>query len=403
MLRFAPSSTCDINVGHLRIALFNYIVSKLKDESFVVRIEDIDKKSIIEGKDQEILDILGLFGIEYREVVYQSSYLKYHRAMALQLLHDKRAFNCFCTPETILDKRKKAQMLKIEYRYDGTCENLRADMTIDNPNPFVIRLKNPQESFIIMTQDKEPTHDFASGVDDMIGDISTVVCDKEYLNNTAKQTAIRKALGYDKEIEYLYLPNILNSDKFNIKSLLEEGFLPEAVINYLISITVKTPERIFTLQEALKWFDLSNISKEDVSFDIDKLRLINAEHLKRLDSKELSRYVGFADEDIGEIAKIYLNKLSTLKELRLKIEPIFAPKTIPKKFIKEINIIRKAIKEAPHIEEFDDFRHYIIQATKLEGDSIKSLLQLLLTGVEDGADVSSLYPYLKNYLEEIIK
>jgi glutamyl-tRNA synthetase len=423
MLRFAPSPTGDMHIGNLRVAIFNYLLSKRNNEALIVRIEDIDKEKNIEAKDEEILDILGLFGIEYKEVVYQSNHLKYHRTMALQLLHDKKAFNCFCTPKTLKAKREAAKAANKAYCYDGACENLPADMTIDNMNPFVIRLKKPEkalhvsdiimgkssfkpdeiDSFIIMNQDKSPTYNFACAVDDMISDISMVVRTEEHINDTPKQIAIRQALGYDKEIKYAHLPTISNDNDFSIKLLLEEGFLPEAIANYLILLGNKTPKEIFSMSEAVEWFELSSISKTTVKFDIDKLRIINKEHLKMLDSKELSRYVGFADDDIGEIAKIYLNEVSTLKELRSKIEPIFASKVIPEMFKEEAQTIKRVISSAPHFEEFNEFKSYIMKETGLEEELIFKPLSLLLIGAEDGPAVSDLYPFLKNYLGEIVK
>ncbi|MEA1920140.1 MAG: glutamate--tRNA ligase [Campylobacterota bacterium] len=432
MLRFAPSPTGDMHIGNLRIAIFNSLLSQQKSEPLIVRIEDSDKERNIEGKDQEILDILGLFGIEHKELIYQSNYLKYHRTMALQLLHDKKAFSCFCTPETLKAKREAAQASKKEYRYDGTCQNLTADRVIDNTNPFVVRLKKQDnalhvkdiikgeqsfeaddiDSVIIMHHDKSSTYNFACAIDDMISDISTVIQGDDHISDTPKQIAIRHALGYDKEIAYAHLPMILNDegekmgkrDKiFRVKWMLEEGFLPSAIANYLVLIGNKVPKEIFTMQEALAWFSLENISNTPARFDIDKLRAINKEHLRMLDAKELSRYVGFADEDIGEMTKIYLDEASTLKELRAKIEPIFAPKEIPEIWAKRAQTIRKVINSAPHFEAFDSFMSHLMKESGLEGELLLEPLRLLLTGAKHGPEVSELYPYLKNYLGEIIK
>ncbi len=432
MLRFAPSPTGDMHIGNLRVALFNYLLSQQRNEPLLVRIEDTDKERTIEGKDQEILEILALFGIEYKDAIYQSNHLRFHRTMALQLLQDKKAFNCFCTPETLEAKRAAAEAAGEPYRYDGACEHLPPEMTIDNPNPFVIRLKKPEEaievedvvkgknrfepsdidSFIIMQADKHPTNDFACAVDDMLADISVVIRGEDQMINTPKQIAIRNALGYDKKIEYAHLPMILNDEgnKMNmrdsassVKWMLESGFLPEAIANYLILIGNKVPTEIFTIKEAIEWFDLNNISKSPERFDMEKLRYINKMHLKMLDPKELSRYVGFADSDIGELAKIYLDDASTLQELREKIAPIFAPKVIPEEFAEQAAQMREAIKAAPHFEVFDDFKAYLMQTTGLEGKSFLQPLRLLLGGAEQGPEVSTLYPYLKNYIGEIIK
>ena len=177
MLRFAPSSTGDMHIGNLRVALFNYICSIQREEPLLIRIEDTDKERNIPGKEKEIFEILALFGIEYQEQQFQSNNLRFHRAMALQLLQDKKAFNCFCTPETIETKREASKEEKIAYHYDGACENLHAEEVIDNPLPFTIRLKKPThpitvtdiikgestfeadeiDSFILMSADKYPT------------------------------------------------------------------------------------------------------------------------------------------------------------------------------------------------------------------------------------------------------
>ncbi len=432
MLRFAPSPTGDMHIGNLRVALFNYIVSKQRNESLLIRIEDTDKERNIEGKDKEILEILGIFGIEYTELMYQSNNLRFHSMMALQLLHDKKAFNCFCKPETLEKKREEAKEAKKAYRYDGACENLPAELVIDNMNPFVVRLKKPEEaititdlikgeitfspddidSFIIMRQDKTPTYNFACSVDDMLADISLVIRGEDHVSNTPKQIAIRDALGYDKKMQYAHLPIILNDEgkkmskrdnASSVKWMFEEGYLPSAIANYLILIGNKPPKEIFTLEEAIEWFDIHSISKAPARFDLDKLKFINKEHLRLLDAKELSRYVGFADDDIGEVAKIFLDEVSTLKELRSKIAPIFAPKEIPEEFTVQAASMQEIIKNAPHFEEFEAFKTYIIEQSGLKGKNFFKPLRFLLTGEEHGPELSDLYPYLKNYIKEIVK
>lgn len=107
MLRFVSSPTRDMNIGDLRVALFNYIVSKQRDEGLIIRIEDLDKERNIEGKDEETIGILKLLGIDYSHVVYQSQNFRFHAAMALQLLHEAKAFNCFCSPEWLEKKREE--------------------------------------------------------------------------------------------------------------------------------------------------------------------------------------------------------------------------------------------------------------------------------------------------------
>ena len=425
MLRFASSPTHDLHIEELRIALMNYIVANQRNEDFIIRIEDTDKEKNIEGKDQEILDLLGLFGIKYAQVVYQSQNFRFHSAMALQLLHEKKAFSCFCSDEWLEKKRKEAKEAKKEYSYDDACRNLPAELVIDNTAPFTVRIVRPQksivlqdkvqgavsfepnviDSFVIMNRDKTPTYNFASAVDDMLSDISFIITRNEEIKNTAKQLHVRNQLKYDKKIEYAHLPAILtdNDQESNVKYLLEEGYLPEAISNYLISLGNRPPQEIFTVEEAKEWLDLQNFTKEPVAFDIAMLKRINKEHLKKLDATELSRYVGFADAEIGELARIYLNDASTTKELKAKIAPIFGKRDIPQEFKKQTTLMAKVIKNAPYFEEYDDFKNYVIKETALQEKDYVTALRLLLTNAQNGPDIAKIYKYIKNYIKEIVK
>ncbi len=423
MLRFAPSPTGDMHMGSLRLALFNYIVSKQRKEEFIVRVEDMNKEKNIEGKDQEILSLLSLFNIHYSQVIYQSENIRFHSAMALQLIHEKKAFSCFCSPSWLEQKHKEAKVAKKTYSYDDACRNLPAELVIDNTNPFTIRIVRPDstitihdkikgnrsfkpeaiDSFMIMHQDKTPTYNFACAVDDMLSDISMIIRSEINIENTSKQEHIRASLKYEKKVEYAHLPTLEN-DTLSVKHLLEEGYLPEAILNYLVSIGNKTPKEIFTLEETIEWFDLSQISNSPTLFDINILKHINREHLKALDTKELSRYVGFADTEIGELARIYLEEVGTTKELKSKINPIFnAKRDIPKAFATDAALLTTVIKKAPYFEEYDAFKSHILKESALEGKIFDKVLRLLLTNTEDGPDLAKIYKYLKNYIGEIVK
>lgn len=411
MLRFAPSPTGDMHIGNLRVALFNYICSIQREEPLLIRIEDTDKECNIPGKEKEIFEILALFGIEYQEEQFQSNNVRFHRAMALQLLQDKKAFNCFCPPETLEAKR-----------YDGACEHLRAEEVIDNPLPFTIRLKKPAhpitindiikgsstfepdeiDSFVLMNAEKYPTYNFACAVDDMLCDVSLIIRGEDHLSDTPKQIAIHEALGYTKKVEYAHLP-ILLGDSVSIKFLLEEGFLPEAISNYLIALGNKTPSEIFSVKEAIKWFDLRNLSQSSERFDIDKLRSINREHLRALDPKELSRYVGFADAEIGNLAKLFLEESSTLKELRVKVGAVFAPKNVRDEYKEGFERLRDLTLKAPHFDDYESYQNYLIDQSGLQGENLLKPLRLLISGAESGPELADLYTYVKNYLKEVAK
>lgn len=188
----------------------------------------------------------------------------------------------------------------------------------------------------------------------------------------------------------------------SVKWMFEEGFVPDAIINYLLLLgNAKAPKEIFTLPEAIEWFKLENISRSAVKFDIDKLRFINREHLKMMDDKQLSTLFGFADVDIGKLAKIYLEEVSTTKELEAKIRPIFAPKDFSAEWGEQMTIMAKYIADAPMINGFDDFKTYLMKESGLKGENFLKPLRYLLTGTGNGPELSEIYPLIKPYLLEV--
>ena len=157
-----------------------------------------------------------------------------------------------------------------------------------------------------------PTYNFACAVDDMLYDISFIIRGEDHTSNTPKQMLIHRALGYDKGIKYAHLPIILNDkgskmskreSESSVKWLLSQGFLPRAIVNYLLLMGNNPPCEIFTLDEAIEWFDLSQLSKSPVRFDMGLLRHINREHLKRLSDGEMELLLASASEMLSNISQ----------------------------------------------------------------------------------------------------
>ena len=429
MVRFAPSPTGDMHIGNLRVAIFNYIISKQRNEKYLVRIEDTDNERNIEGKDRAILDILNAFNIKYDQVVYQSENFKLHWKFATDLLTQKKAFVCFCSPEEIDKEREKAQQEKRPYRYSGKCEELNDIEVLQREDePFVVRLKKPDnniefddlikghfefspfdiDSFVILRQNKIPTYNFACAVDDMIYDISLIIRGEDHLSNTPKQIAIQKALGYDKKLEYAHLPIILNNEgkkmskrdeASSVMWLLEEGFLPEAIANYLILLGNKTPKEIFSLDEAIEFFKLENISKAPAKFDLDKLRFINRSHLKQ--KEDLASLLQI-HKSLNDLAKIYLEEASTLKELKTKIDEVLAKREYPNEWKEEIEILKKEILDNEFEDDYNEFKNRISKNTGLKGKKLFMPLRLILTNQSHGPNISDIYPAIKDFIKEII-
>ena len=430
MLRFAPSPTGDMHIGNLRVAIFNYIVARQRGEKLLIRIEDTDKERNIEGKDREILEILDVFGIKYDQVVYQSSNFHIHQEMAKRLLEEKKAFACFCSEDEIAIEREKAKLEKRPYRYSGKCEYLTPKEVekLKNKKDFVIRIKKPEksikfndlikgeieltpfdiDSFVILRKDLTPTYNFACSIDDMIYDISLVIRGEDHLSNTPKQIHIRKSLGYNKEIEYAHLPIILNENgkkmskrdnASSVKWLLDEGFLPEAIANYLILLGNSFEKEVFTIEEAIEFFDLSKISRAPAKFDIEKLKFLNKEHMKKLNNLAERFKVNEIYEGLLEI---FRDESDTLKEVKEKFDKVFE-KSTDEEFSKEREILKKEILENELEENYDDFKKRLQINTGLKGKKLFMPLRELLINQKHGAEIKDLYKVMKPYLKEIIK
>lgn len=428
MLRFAPNATENVDVNSLRIALYTHILSKQLKEELIVRVDDTEKDKGIEDKDKKIIEILNLFSIDYSKVVYQSENIKYHTQMAMKLLLDKKAFNCFCSDEALEQDKQIAKKDNKPYRYSGFCETISDEAKFNCNAPFVVRLKKPDHSlkftdllkgdltyepfdigsFVILKHDKTPTLNYASAVDDMLYDISLIIKDKNLIDDTVKQIHIRNSLGYEKQLKYIHLASVTSKEidqenSISIPKLIDQGYLPVAITNYILTLGYNTPKEIFSLEEAIEWFDITKISQDTLIFDIEKLNFLNREYLKIMDEMRLSKILKFADIEIGTLAKMYIGECSTTTQLKEKIDTIFSKKATLSSFEKETLLIKECLQNAPFIDNFDELKKYITTKTNLIGEKLDLPLKFILTGTTTGLDTSKIYPLIKNYLGEIIR
>jgi len=398
MLRFAPEPTADISINTLRVAILNYVVSQQNSDQFLVRIEDLESEKNLEGKDTEIMMILEKFALKHNSVFHQSEHLNLYQTLALRLLKEKKAFLCTCSSETLASTSCLGECKKLEQEEYAT---LKA-----SNKKFVIRLKpsiaKKIADIIIVKEDGIPSYDFACACDDMMSDVTMVIRDEKYLLNRASQVAIKKLLGYEKETEYIHLPTILNADNISVKALLQKGFIPDAILNYLLLLgTEEASKEIFHLPEAIKAFKLENVLTTPLTFDKEKLKFINREHLKLMDDKQLSTLFGFADADIGKLAKVYLEECSTINELEEKIRTIFNAKDFTVALGEEMKIVSELIFSAPAFETFDKLQTYLMTKSDLSEEKLTNVLQQLLTGSESGPQLSKIYPFIKSYILEV--
>jgi len=413
MLRFAPSPSGEMDIDTLRIAIVNYLVAKQRSEPFLIRLDDTEKAKIIEGKDTEIMQILEKFAITHDQVYHQSEHQHIHQTLAIRLLQEGKAFVCTCGEETESCQNDCETMDRSAY------SRLK-----ENGEPFVIRIKAPETkvvfhdllkgkisteadkvgSFVILNTDGTPTSDFATASDDMLNSISLIIRKEAHLSRTARQKHIQTMLGYAEETRYAHLAPIQGTeDEILLIDLFREGFIPDAIVNYLLLISnTGTEEEIFTLPDGMTWFDLAAVPISPVKFDMEKLRFINREHIRRMDERRLSTLFGFADPDIGHLAKLYLDEASTVTELERKIKPIFEPKSFEGTDKEKMHAIRQVLENAPMFRTFDELEEYVTQKTGLSKSEFSQPLRLLLTGSPEGPELSDIYPYIRSYLLEVI-
>lgn len=431
MYRFAPSPTGDMHIGNLRAAIFNYICS-LKDKSgFILRIEDTDTARNIKGKEEEIQEILHKFGIKWQTLYYQSKNLKFHREFAHKLLMDKKAFCCFCSSEILAQKKELAKQNDEAYRYDGTCERLGDEQVLECEKPFVIRMKKPAstmkfkdaikgeisfepeniDSFVIMREDKTPTYNFACAIDDMLEGVTFVIRGEDHVSNTPKQEWIRECVGFSEKIQYAHLPIILDNEgkkmskrdsSSSVKWLLECGYMPEAIANYLILLGNKTPCEIFTIEEAAQWFDITKISKNPAKFDITKLAQINREHIKRASDERLAQLFSL-EISRANLIRFYTQESSLIPEISAKISAIFSPKNISEEWRENAEILRNLILNESEIPaEFNEFKSNLMKKSALKGKVFFMPLRLLLTNSEHGPELSELFPLIRDEIRAVV-
>lgn len=320
--RYAPSPTGSMHIGNLRSALFEYLVAKSQQGTFVLRIEDTDRTRYVEGAEDLIYFTLKHVGLQHDEgpdiggpyaPYVQSERKNAYLPVAEKLIEKGQAYYCFCTEERLKSIKENNQFAG----YDRHCRHLSAEQIQENLAkglPYVIRQKMPTEGktcFIdevygeICVENKEledqilikadgyPTYNFANVVDDHDMGITHVVRGCEYLSSTPKYNLLYDALGYEKPV-YVHLPHILGSDgqklskrhgSTSFADLLKEGYLPEAIINYiaLLGWAPTDNQEIFSLKELEEKFSIKGISKSPAVFDYDKLAWFNSQYIQKMD------------------------------------------------------------------------------------------------------------------------
>ncbi|MDR2017554.1 MAG: glutamate--tRNA ligase [Syntrophobacterales bacterium] len=309
--RFAPSPTGNLHIGGARTALFNWLYARHHKGVFVLRIEDTDVERSKEEYVKAILDGLTWLGIEWDEgPYYQMERMDMYREQVQKLLETGHAYKCYCTQEELEEKRKLAIKECRKPAYDRTCRDLPPSDHGDKP--FAIRFKTPitgtisfddmvrgpirfqceeLDDLVILRSDNTPTYNFTVVIDDALMNITHIIRGDDHINNTPRQIAIYEALGYPIP-RFAHVPLIHGKDKgrlskrhgaTNLIDYKEEGFHPEAFMNYLARLGwAYGDQEIFSRQEMINCFDLPNVGKSPSIFDMDKLTWLNGHYMKTM-------------------------------------------------------------------------------------------------------------------------
>lgn len=372
--RFAPSPTGRMHVGNLRTALYEYLIAKHENGTFILRIEDTDQERYVPEALDIIYNTMKLTGLNHDEgpdkdggygPYVQSERMKsgVYLEYAKQLIEKGEAYYCFCTKERLESLRASSttESGKEIAKYDKHCLHLskeEIEKNLADGVPYVIRQNNPTEGtttfhdaiygditvdneelddMILIKADGYPTYNFANVIDDHMMKITHVVRGNEYLSSAPKYNRLYEAFGWDIP-EYVHCPIITDenhkklakrSGHASVEDLLEQGFLPEAIVNFvaLLGWSPTDDREIFSLKELEEVFDYHHISKSPAVFDITKAKWMNGEYIKAMD---MDRYLEYAlpvikevitkDYDLTKIAELVKTRIELFPEIKEKID-----------------------------------------------------------------------------------
>ena len=342
--RFAPSPTGYLHIGGARTALFNWLWARKNRGEFILRIEDTDLERSREEMTRAILEAMDWLGLDCDQgPYYQSQRMDLYREYIQKLVDTGQAYYCECTPEEVEAMREQARARGLKPKYNGRCREknlgpgegrvIRLKAPLTGQTTFNDLIKGPiavnneeLDDFVLQRADGTPTYNLAVVVDDATMGVTHVLRGDDHINNTPKQILIYKALGIKQPL-FGHVPMILGPDKkklskrhgaTSVMKYKEMGFLPEAMINYLVRLGwAYKDEEIFSREELIEKFSLENLSKSASVFDMDKLLWLNSHYIKEKSPADLAallkEYVREFDADLS-----YLEKIVPLLQPRAK-------------------------------------------------------------------------------------
>jgi glutamyl-tRNA synthetase len=310
--RFAPSPTGYLHIGGARTALFNYLFARHHGGQFILRIEDTDRERSTPEAISAILESMKWLKLDYDEgPFYQTERFRLYTEKVHELLASAQAYPCLCTPQDLDFKRQRAQKEKRKPSYEGTCRPAEGVVArLPEGKPYTIRFRSPQagtttvndlikgnvvfdnrelDDLIIARTDGTPTYNFCVVVDDIDMNITHIIRGDDHLANTPRQIQLYQALGHTLP-QFAHVPLILGTDKArlskrhgatSVTAYRDMGYLPEAVVNYLVRLGWSHGDQeIFAREELIEKFSLESVGKSAGIFNPEKFLWLNSHYLK---------------------------------------------------------------------------------------------------------------------------
>jgi glutamyl-tRNA synthetase len=372
--RFAPSPTGFLHIGGLRTALFCWLYARHHLGHFVLRIEDTDLERSTPEAIQQILDGLEWAGLDHDEgPFFQTKRFERYKDVIDELLASGKAYRCYCSKEELEQMRAQQVARGEKPRYDGRWRERNDSI----PNvPPVVRFKNPLtgevvvedvvhgrvvfqnselDDLIIARSDGTPTYNFCVVVDDMDMQITHVIRGDDHLNNTPRQLNMLLALGQRPPV-YAHLPMILGADgaklskrhgAVSVLQYRDEGYLPEAVLNYLVRLGWSHGDQeFFSIEEMIRLFDIADVNKSASAFNVDKLMWLNQQHMMRAPPSRIVPVLrwhldreGIQATDEAQLEQIVLSQRERAKTVReMAVNSVFffrAPASYDEKAVRK--------------------------------------------------------------------
>jgi glutamyl-tRNA synthetase len=312
-VRFAPSPTGFLHIGSARTALFNWMYARSQGGQFILRIEDTDKVRSKPEYLEEILESMKWLGLTWDEFYKQSDRFEIYRQYADKLLSEGKAY-----------KEGTAVVLKVPAKSIKVYDLIRGEIVVDTKE-----IKDQ----VLMKSDGSPTYSFACVIDDALMEISCVIRGEDHISNTPKQILIYEALGF-KLPKFAHLPLIMDpeggrmSKRFGATAVAEyrtQGFLSQAIVNYLMLLgwSPGNNQEKVAMASALKTFSIKKINKAGAAFSLEKLRWLNGQYIKEMDTAQLTqailplvsaRYPEARPQvkDLEDMVQLYKGRMNTL-------------------------------------------------------------------------------------------